>query len=72
MPKLTPLPRRTLIKKLRALGFDGPHVATRHEYMRKDGQKIFIPNPHGSDIGIPILKAIIKQVGVDRDTFINT
>jgi len=52
MPKLVPLSRKKLIKKLRNLGFDGPLPATRHEYMMKGGHKIFIPNPHsGKDSG---------------------
>ena len=70
MPKLYPIPRRVLIKKLRSLGFFGPFVATRHEYMMKGGHKIFIPNPHGKDIGVPILRRIIEQLGMSRDDFL--
>jgi len=71
MPKLSPLPRRILIKKLRKIGFEGPFPATRHEYMRRDGEKIFIPNPHGKDIGIPIIKKIISQVKISNQEFLN-
>lgn len=70
MPKLAPLPRRILIKKLQSLGFAGPFIATRHEYMLKGNHKIFIPNPHGKDIGVPILKNIIEQIGISRDDFL--
>jgi len=71
MPKLVPLSRKELIRKLRTLGFDGPFIATRHQYMSSGTTKIFIPNPHKSDIGAPLLRRIIKQISISRDEFIN-
>jgi len=71
MPKLTPLPRRILIRKLRKLGFSGPYPAARHEYMKRDGEKIFIPNPHGKDIGLPIIKNIINQLKISTQEFLD-
>lgn len=71
MPSLSPLPRRILIKKLRELGFSGPYPATRHEYMKRGREKIFIPNPHGKDIGIPIIKRIIQQLGISNQEFLD-
>ena len=71
MHRLTPLSRKELIRKLKELGFDGPFIATRHQYMCLGTQKIFIPNPHKSDIGAPLLRRIIKQIGLSRDKFIN-
>lgn len=71
MPKLTPLPRRILIKKLKEIGFLGPFASARHEYMIKNEEKIFIPNPHGKDIGIPILKRIIQQLGISNQEFLD-
>lgn len=71
MPKLQPLSRRTLIKKLKKLGFNGPYSGTRHQYVEYGKKRIFIPNPHGSDIGVPLIKQIIKQLEIDRDDFIN-
>lgn len=70
MPNLVPLKRRVLIKKLKKLGFAGPFVATKHEYMIKGKQKIFIPNPHKKDIGLPLVKRIIEQVGIPKDKFL--
>ncbi|MBI2484030.1 type II toxin-antitoxin system HicA family toxin [Candidatus Uhrbacteria bacterium] len=49
------------MQRLRSLGFTGPFTATRHEYMMRGDQKIFIPNPHGGDIGTPLLKQILKE-----------
>jgi hypothetical protein len=55
MPKINPVSRKELIFKLKALDFEGPFRATKHQYMIKGKQKIFIPNPHGGkDIGIPL------------------
>ena len=68
---LNPVNRKILIRKLRKIGFDGLFPATRHEYMKLGKQKIFIPNPHGKDIGIPLLKRIIKQVGISEKKFKN-
>jgi len=71
MSNLSPLPRRILIKKLRKLDFSGPHSAARHEYMKRGSEKIFIPNPHGKDIGIPIIKKIIQQLKIPNQEFLN-
>lgn len=70
MVKLAPLKRKVLIKKLRKLGFDGPFVAAKHEYMTKGEHKVFIPNPHGKDIGLPLVKRIIQQIGISKDEFL--
>jgi len=71
MPKLSPVPRRILIKKLKKVGFSGPFIATRHQYMKRDGEKIFIPNPHGKDIGLPIIKKIIHQLNLSNQEFVD-
>ena len=70
MSRLSPIPRRILIKKLRKLGFLGPFPAARHEYMKRQEEKIFIPNPHGKDIGVPIIKKIINQLKISYQKFL--
>jgi len=70
MAEINPISRKELISKLKALGFEGPFRATRHQYMIKGKHKIFIPNPHGGkDIGIPLLKKIINQLGIKQSEF---
>jgi len=70
MAEINPISRKELISKLKALGFEGPFRATRHQYMIKGRHKIFIPNPHGGkDIGIPLLKKIINQLGIKQSEF---
>jgi predicted RNA binding protein YcfA (HicA-like mRNA interferase family) len=72
MPKLNPISRRELIRKLKRLGFDGPYSGTRHQYMEKGSHCVFIPNPHGKDIAPPLLNRIIEQIGITTEEFINT
>lgn len=71
MPKLSPVPRRILINKLRKLRFLGPFPAARHEYMERNKEKIFIPNPHNKDIGLPIVKKIINQLKISNQEFLD-
>ena len=70
MVRLNSLKRKILIRKLKKLNFEGPYTATRHEYMIKDAQKIFLPNPHGKDIGVPLIRRIVKQIDVSRKDFL--
>ncbi|MGD1973216.1 MAG: type II toxin-antitoxin system HicA family toxin [Desulfobacterales bacterium] len=72
MPKIKPISRRELISKLKSLEFEGPFIATKHQYMIKGKHKIFIPNPHGGkDVGIPLLNKIIRQIGISKNDFID-
>jgi predicted RNA binding protein YcfA (HicA-like mRNA interferase family) len=67
MPKLSPEKPRVVMRKLRALGFDGPFGGGRHVFMRHPQTKIKIPIPvHGNrDIPVGTLRAIIRQVGLN-------
>jgi len=66
---LKPLSRRELIRKLRRAGFTGPFSGGSHQYMTHDKLRIFIPNPHGADIGVKIIKRIIVDVGIAEGEF---
>ncbi len=65
--------RRDYIKKLRALGFDGPHSGTgdHPEFMQRDKHKIKIPNPHAGDIDVSLLGRILRENGIEKDEWIN-
>lgn len=65
LPKQTP--RRVLIKKFRALSWNGPVYGTKHHFMEKGKHKVRIPNPHGSDIGIELLKLILNQANISEE-----
>ena len=56
--------RRELIRRLRLFGFQGSFSGTRHQFLKKGQLKLRIPNPHGSDIGVQLLKLILKQADI--------
>ncbi|MGB0383889.1 MAG: type II toxin-antitoxin system HicA family toxin [Ardenticatenaceae bacterium] len=66
MPKLSAQKPRVVIKKLRALGFEGPFGGGRHLFMRHPQTRIKIPVPvhKGRDIPRGTVRAIIRQAGV--------
>ncbi len=67
MPAFGPISRRRLIRILkRTFGWDGPHPDGRHEYLTKDGVDLTLPNPHGGDIGVQLLGALLHQAGITR------
>ena len=68
MATLLPCSRREFIRKLRALGFDGPFAGGKHQYMTKTGgATIPIPNPHRGDISVDLLSRILRVANIDRD-----
>jgi predicted RNA binding protein YcfA (HicA-like mRNA interferase family) len=66
-----PISRKALVKKLHSLGFDGPYSGGKHQYVEKNGFKIFIPNPHNGDIGTVLLGRIVKEIGITYDKFMD-
>lgn len=70
MSKLGPVSWRELVKRLRALGFDGPYQVGPHPYMVKGDLSLTIPNDHGKDIGTDLLARILRQAGVSRDEWL--
>ena len=70
MPK--PLKRRELIRRLRALGFEGPFSGSKHQFMVRGSLKLRIPNPHDGDIGAAswpnfyAKRALIPKAGIAR------
>lgn len=67
MPPFGAIKRRDLIRALRQFGFDGPFSGTNHQYMRKGGVKIPIPNPHPGDISVDLLARILCQARISRE-----
>ena len=70
MPPFGPISRRELIAGLRALGFSGPHVGGRHEYMRRggaNGRRVALPNPHQGTISRGLLARILRQAAITRE-----
>ncbi|MBI5594793.1 MAG: type II toxin-antitoxin system HicA family toxin [Elusimicrobia bacterium] len=61
---LNPVSRRELIAKLREFGFTGPFGGGKHSFMVKGTLKLRIPNPHAKDIGVPLLRELLRQAGI--------
>ena len=56
--------RKELIRKFRALGYTGPFSGGKHQFMVKGRQKIRILNPHMNDVGVGLLREILRQAGI--------
>ncbi|MGA7730264.1 MAG: type II toxin-antitoxin system HicA family toxin [Chloroflexia bacterium] len=69
MPPIGPTSRRDLIRYLRQLGFTGPHPGTKHQFMDNGTSTVRLPNPHRGDIGRELLLRLLRQAGIDRDTW---
>ncbi|HEV8713508.1 MAG TPA: type II toxin-antitoxin system HicA family toxin [Candidatus Binatia bacterium] len=72
MAALVSCSRREFIRKLRALGYDGPYAGGDHAYMtKKGGPTVKVPNPHGSNISVDLLSRILRSANINRDDWIN-
>ena len=55
-----PIKRREFIRRLRALGFEGPYSGTRHQFMVSDQHRQTIPsNP---EFSVPQIRMLLRQV----------
>lgn len=69
---LNPIKYRQLIAKLKQFGLKGPFPGGKHPYfLLANKLKVTIPNFHNKDVATPILKVIIKKLGITEDEFIN-
>ncbi len=55
-----PLKRRDFIRKLRALGFEGPFSGTRHQFMVRGQHRQTIPT--NSEYSVPQVRMLVRQV----------
>lgn len=55
-----PLKRRDFIRKLRALGFDGPVSGTRHQFLVLGQHRQTIPS--NSEFSVPQIRLLVRQV----------
>ncbi len=70
MPKLAPVSFSELVRKLRALGFIGPFGGGKHLFMVKEDLRLTVPNPHRQDIGVDLLKRVLRRGEIDRNEWI--
>ena len=55
-----PLKRREFVRRLRALGFDGPFSGTRHQFMVLGQHRQTIPT--NSEFSVPQVRMLLRQV----------
>ena len=67
MSKLSRVSFNELVRKLNALDFEGPFSGGKHLFMVKGELRLTIPNPHRQDIGIDLVKRILRQGEIRRD-----
>ena len=66
MPKLSPISQKSLVKKFKLFGFDGPYQQGKHPYMIKGSLSITVPNPHETIVSVDLLTRILRQAGITR------
>lgn len=67
MPPFGPIKREDLIHYLRKAGFDAPQSGGKHQYMKRGGVKVRVPNPHAGDIGKSLLARILRDARISRE-----
>lgn len=72
MSKLSPVSFGELVRKLKTLDFRCPFSGGKHLFMLKGDLRLTMPNPHKQDIGVDLLKRILKQGGIGRDEWNRT
>ena len=67
MTRLTPISRKKLIQHLKSFNFNGPFPGTKHSFMEKSNIAIRIPNEHGSEISVDLLRRILKEARINDE-----
>ena len=70
MPHLGPIFRRDLVRFLRQAGFEGPYAGGRHPQMRRGDLTLIIPNRHEDDIGVALLRRLLRQAGITPEEWL--
>ena len=70
MPKLSPISAKALIKLLEKQGFEvvhqkGSHVRLKHA----DGRRTTVPMHSGENVGVGLLRKILRDTNISRDEF---
>ncbi len=56
----TPCSRRVFVRRLRALGFDGPWSGSRHQFMVLDGHRLALPS--NDEYSVPQLRMMLREI----------
>ncbi len=60
MSRWAPCSRREFIRRLRAIGFDGPFSGTRHQFMVYGQHRLAIPS--NAEYSVPQLRTMLQEV----------
>lgn len=73
MSKLTSVSWNEMVRRLRELGFEGPYLSSGPHpyYMKKEDLTVDLPNPHKQDIGIDLLKKVLKRAEISREDWLS-
>jgi predicted RNA binding protein YcfA (HicA-like mRNA interferase family) len=69
---MNPVSRDNLIRRLRKLGFEGPIAGGKHSIMIRGHFRLPIPNPHQQDIGVGLLKRILRTANITEEEWNST
>ncbi|HII02438.1 TPA: type II toxin-antitoxin system HicA family toxin [Methanosarcinaceae archaeon] len=70
MSRLLPVNGRDMCKILESLGFQKVHQVGSHvRYVHPDGRKTVVPVHGNEDLGIGLIKEILKQVRISREMY---
>ena len=64
--RLSPVSWRELVRRLGVLGFQGPYWGGKHPYMVKEELVLTLPNPHRAEIGVDLLKRLLRRADLSR------
>lgn len=62
MSRWNPCKRRDFVRRLRALGFEGPYSGTRHQFLVYRQNRLAIPS--NSEYSVPQLRMMLREAGV--------
>ena len=60
MSRWVPCKRRDFIRRLRAIGFDGPFSGTRHQFMVYGQHRLAIPS--NTEFSVPQLRMMLQEI----------
>lgn len=60
MLRWTPRKRREFVRRLRSLGFEGPYVGTRHQFLVFQQHRLTVPS--NVEYSVPQLRMLIQQI----------
>lgn len=60
MSRWSPCKRRDFVRRMRQLGFDGPFLGARHQFMIYQGRRLAIPS--NDEYCVPQLRMMLREV----------